>query len=115
MLIIGAGGVGTAAARTADRWGLFDRVVMADYQVGRAEAAVAGAGERFAAYQLDAGDEGAIVELVQTERIDAVLNAVDPRFVMPIFRAALAAGVNYLDMAMSLSRPHPEDPYPKPG
>jgi saccharopine dehydrogenase-like NADP-dependent oxidoreductase len=115
VLIIGAGGVGTAAARTADRWGLFDRVVVADYQVGRAEAAVAGAGERFAAYQIDAGNEDAIAELVQTERIDAVLNAVDPRFVMPIFRAALRAGVTYLDMAMSLSRPHPSEPYRMPG
>jgi saccharopine dehydrogenase (NAD+, L-lysine-forming) len=34
---------------------------------------------------------------------------------MPIFRAALAARVHYLDMAMSLSRPHPSDPYTKTG
>ena len=34
---------------------------------------------------------------------------------MPIFRAALAAGATYLDMAMSLSRPHPSDPYHEPG
>ena len=50
-----------------------------------------------------------------TQRIDAVLGATDPRFTMPIFRAALAAGVHYLDMAMSLSRPHPTDPYAKTG
>ena len=49
------------------------------------------------------------------ERFDAVLNAVDRRFVMPIFRAALDAGVTYLDMAMSLSRPHPSDPHRTPG
>src|SRR3712207_7736864 len=30
---------------------------------------------------------------------------------MPLFRASLAARVDYLDMAMSLSRPHPERPY----
>ncbi|MEP6562921.1 MAG: saccharopine dehydrogenase C-terminal domain-containing protein, partial [Nakamurella sp.] len=35
----------------------------------------------------------------------------DPRFVMPLFRAALQAGATYLDMAMSLSKPHPRDPY----
>ena len=40
-----------------------------------------------------------------------VMNAVDPRFVMPIFEGALAAGADYLDMAMSLSKPHPEQPY----
>ena len=41
-----------------------------------------------------------------------LVNAVDPRFVMPLFRGALAAGVNYLDMAMSLSHPNPTEPYP---
>ena len=40
-----------------------------------------------------------------------MLNAVDPRFVMPIFDACFEAGVTYMDMAMSLSRPHPEQPH----
>jgi saccharopine dehydrogenase-like NADP-dependent oxidoreductase len=39
------------------------------------------------------------------------MNAVDPRFVMPIFNGALAGGADYLDMAMSLSQRHPERPY----
>ena len=56
-----------------------------------------------------------MIELIRAERCDAVLNAVDPRFVMPVFRAALGAGATYLDMAMSLSRPHPEDPFHTPG
>ena len=43
------------------------------------------------------------------------MNAVDPRFVMPIFDGALAAGVDYMDMATSLSRPHPDDPFRLPG
>jgi saccharopine dehydrogenase-like NADP-dependent oxidoreductase len=43
------------------------------------------------------------------------MNAVDPRFVMPIFEGALAAGADYMDMAMSLSRPHPEEPYARTG
>jgi hypothetical protein len=30
---------------------------------------------------------------------------------MPIFLACLEAGATYLDMAMSLSQPHPERPY----
>ena len=47
--------------------------------------------------------------------MDAVLNALDPRFVMSVFDAAFAAGVTYLDMAMSLSHPHPTDPYRLPG
>ncbi len=115
VLVIGAGGVGAAVAKTAARWGLFERVVVADYDVGRAQQAVAGAGERFVAVQLDARDEGATVSLIRSERVDAVLNALDPRFVMPVFRAAFTAGVTYLDMAMSLSHPHPTDPYRLPG
>jgi saccharopine dehydrogenase-like NADP-dependent oxidoreductase len=44
-----------------------------------------------------------------------VLNAVDPRFVLPIFEGAFAAGADYLDLAMSLSRPHPTAPYARVG
>ena len=40
-----------------------------------------------------------------------MLNAVDPRFNEPIFDACLAVGVTYVDMAMTLSEPHPERPY----
>ena len=43
------------------------------------------------------------------------MNAVDPRFVMPIFDGAFASGADYLDMAMSLSHPHPEQPYEQTG
>src|SRR5207247_10377308 len=39
----------------------------------------------------------------------------DPRVNGPIFAAALEAGSTYLDMAMTLSRPHPERPYEQPG
>ena len=115
VLVVGAGGVGSAVARTVARWDLFERVVVADYDEGRARRAIAGGGDRFAAFQLDARDEQAIAELIRAERCDAVLNALDPRFVMPVFRAALAAGVTYLDMAMSLSHPHASDPYRQPG
>src|SRR3984957_8055195 len=114
-LVVGAGGGGTAVARTIARRGLFERVVVADYDEQRARRAVARGGMRFAAVKLDASDEQAIAGLLRAERCDAVLNAVDPRFVMPVFRAALTAGVTYLDMAMSLSRPHASDPYGQPG
>jgi len=44
-----------------------------------------------------------------------VLNAVDPCFNEPLFAAARAAGCDYVDMAMTLSRAHPERPYELPG
>jgi saccharopine dehydrogenase (NAD+, L-lysine forming) len=113
--VIGSGGVGSAFAKTAAAWELFERVVMADVSLERAQRAIAGLPDRFAVAELSASDSAAIVELVRSERIEAVLNAVDPRFVMPIFDACYEAGVTYLDMAMSLSKPDPTDPYHRVG
>ena len=115
VLVVGAGGVGSAFAHIAARRGNFEKVVIADYDGDRAHKAAQSAADHFSGVQLDASDESSITELLRTESCDAVLNAVDPRFVMPIYRAALAAGVTYLDMAMSLSHPHPEEPYSKTG
>ena len=114
ILVVGAGGVGSAFAHIAARRGSFEKVVIADYDRERAEKA-ASISDRFSGVKIDAGNEASIVELIKAHNCDVVLNAVDPRFVMPIFRAAFAAGVTYMDMAMSLSHPHPEDPYSKPG
>ncbi|MFJ3922198.1 saccharopine dehydrogenase family protein [Streptomyces sp. NPDC090022] len=120
VLLVGAGGVGTAITRIAARRDFFDHFVVADYDLARAEAAVAalgdGAGDgRFSARRIDASDEAAVAALLTRERCDVLLNATDPRFVMPLFEAALAAGSHYLDMAMSLSRPHPARPYAQCG
>ncbi len=115
ILVIGAGGVGSAFAHIAARRGNFEKVVIADYDRARAERAAQSAAEHFSGVKLDASDETAITELIRSEGCDTVLNAVDPRFVMPIYRACLAADVNYMDMAMSLSHPHPDQPYTKTG
>jgi len=113
VLLVGAGGVGTAFARIAARRPFADLVV-ADYDLARAQRAAA-ANDSYTAVQLDARDEAAIGSLLTEYRCDALMNATDPRFVMPLFRAALKARVNYLDMAMSLSHPHPAEPYAKTG
>ena len=113
ILLVGAGGVGTAFARIAARRP-FAELVIADYDLTRAQHAAA-AKDGYTAVQLDARDEAATAALLTEYRCDALMNATDPRFVMPLFRAALAAGVNYLDMAMSLSHPHPAEPYAKTG
>ena len=116
VLILGAGGVGSAAVRIAARRPFLERVLVADYDLDRAERAVAAAGnDRFEAARLDASDQAAIEAALAEHRIDAVLGATDPRFTMPIFRAALAQRTHYLDMAMSLSRPHPSEPYSRTG
>ncbi|GGO89973.1 saccharopine dehydrogenase family protein [Wenjunlia tyrosinilytica] len=118
ILLVGAGGVGTAITRIAARRPFFDHMVVADYDPARAEAAVAALGgdaDRFTAAQVDASDEAAVTALLAEHRCDVLLNATDPRFVLPLFTAAHAAGTHYLDMAMSLSCPHPEHPYEKTG
>lgn len=119
VLLVGAGGVGTAITRIAARREFFEAMVVADRDLARAEAAVAavsaGGDTRFTAARADASDEAAVTALLAAHRCDVLLNATDPRFVMPLFGAALAAGADYLDMAMSLSRPHPERPYEECG
>ena len=106
LLVVGAGGVGSAVAMIARRREFLESVVLADLDVGRAVAAADRTGDaRFSGAAVDASDAAAVGALLEHHRCDAVLNATDPRFVLPIFEAALAAGVTYLDMAMSLSRP----------
>ena len=111
VLVVGAGGVGSAFARIAGKRGSFSEIVIADFDREKAERAAHSATGKISGVQVDASDESSVADLIRAERCDAVLNAVDPRFVMPIFRACLAAGTTYVDMAMSLSHPHPEDPY----
>src|SRR3984957_8208630 len=113
ILLVGAGGVGTAFARIAARRPFAD-LVIADYDLARAERA-APAKDGYRAVQLDARDEAATAALLTEYRCDALMNATDPRFVMPLYRAALRAGTHYLDMAMSLSHPNPDAPYRETG
>jgi saccharopine dehydrogenase (NAD+, L-lysine-forming) len=109
ILLVGAGGVGTAFARIAARRP-FAELVIADYDLARAQRAAA-ARDGYEAVRLDARDEQATAELLTQRGCDVLMNATDPRFVMPLFRAALRAGTHYLDMAMSLSHPNPQAPY----
>ncbi len=112
ILLVGAGGVGAAFTAIAARRDFFELCVVADYDETRAKRAVAAVADgRFLAARVDASDAASVQELAREHRATHVLNAVDPRFVMPIFEGALAAGADYLDMAMSLSRPHPDEPY----
>jgi saccharopine dehydrogenase-like NADP-dependent oxidoreductase len=116
ILIVGAGGVGTSAALIAARRDFFERVVIADYDLDRAADAVARVADpRFEAARLDASDADAVAELCRAHAISHVLNVVDPRFVMPIFNGAFAAGADYMDTAMSLSRPSPTHPHSQVG
>jgi len=115
-LVIGAGGVGSAIANIASRKPFITELVIADYDLARATAVTSKIQDpRFSSVQVDASDLVALEGLIRKVNPDVVVNAVDPRFVMNIFNAAKSAGVNYIDMAMSLSIAHPTDPFNKVG
>jgi saccharopine dehydrogenase-like NADP-dependent oxidoreductase len=108
--------VGSAAAAIAVRRKFVECLVVADYDLARATAVVDRLGDpRLVAARLDATDEAAVHDTLAAHGATALLNATDPRFVMPLFRAALAGGATYLDMAMSLSAPHPGAPHERTG
>ena len=115
-LVIGAGGVGRAIANIASRRSFIESMVIADRTLARAEEAVARVKDpRFSAAMVNAAELEDIRELIRKADPDVVINAVDPRFVMPIFLACEIENTNYIDMAMSLSRKHPHYPYTETG
>jgi saccharopine dehydrogenase-like NADP-dependent oxidoreductase len=116
ILVVGAGGVGNAIAVGLARRDFFDHAVIADVALARAEATRDRVDDpRFTAAAIDASNRAAIVALAKAERVDVIVNACDPRFNMPIFDAAFEARCTYLDMAMSLSKPHPVHPHTETG
>ena len=112
VLIVGAGGVGSALTTICARRDCFEQIVVADVDSARsARAAATAHDDRVSSTRVDASDRIDVVELAATTGADVIVNACDPRFNPPIFDAAFEAGCNYLDMAMHLSAPHPTDPY----
>jgi saccharopine dehydrogenase (NAD+, L-lysine forming) len=106
VLVIGAGGVGSAFAAIAQRRSFFDRITLADRDPERARS-VAGRldDSRFGAAEVDASSAEAVVAVIREAGADVVLNATDPRFNPQIFEAAFQAHCTYLDMALTLSGP----------
>ena len=123
ILLVGAGGVGDAFAKIIARRSFFEHVIVCDYDLARAERTVAtvaathgpDVASRFTAEQINAGDPDRVAAVAKEHRATHVMNAVEPKFVPTIFAGALAAGCDYLDMAVSLSEPHPTHPYTETG
>ena len=117
VLLVGAGTVGEAIAKVAADRGWLEHMLVTDYDMDRAKYVVDSIdhGGKFEAHQIDASSAERVAHVAKDHGIDLVMNAVDPQFVMPIFNGALDAGVNYMDMATSLSKPHPDAPFSKPG
>ena len=114
ILLVGAGGVGNAIAKIAARRSFFELLVVSDYDIRRAQDAISWiaakhgptVASRFRAARVDASDPDSVAALAREHGATHVMNAVEPKFVPTVFAGALAAGADYLDMAMSLSEPH---------
>jgi saccharopine dehydrogenase-like NADP-dependent oxidoreductase len=123
ILLVGAGGVGDAIAKIAARRDFYEHIVVTDYDPARAERTVAwiegrhgrDVAARFTPDRIDASNPDDVAEVARRHGATHVMNAVEPKFVPTIFAGALAAGADYLDMAMSLSEPHPVHPFTDTG
>ncbi len=117
VLLIGVGGVGEAIAAIAKPKKWVEQIVLADYNVKRAREVQKKLrqNKRFPVEFVDASKKADIVKLAKKYKVDLIMNAVDPIFNEQIFDAAYAVGVNYMDMAMTLSKPHKTDPFNKCG
>jgi saccharopine dehydrogenase-like NADP-dependent oxidoreductase len=122
ILLVGAGGVGDAIAKIAARRDFFELMVVSDYDQSRAERTIAWieakhpkAKGRFVAAKIDASNADNVAAVAKEHGATHVMNAVEPKFVQTIFAGALAAGADYLDMAMSLSKPNPTHPHSETG
>ena len=117
VLLVGVGGVGEAIAAIAKPRKWVEQVVLTDYNKARAEEVQKKLGDpkRFPVEFIDASKQEMIEELAKKYKVDLIMNAVDPVYNEQIFDAAFNVGINYMDMAMTLSTPHLTDPFNKPG
>ena len=117
VLLVGTGGVGESIAVIAKSRPWMEKMVLSDYNLDRVKEVQAKLGdpERYPAEWIDASKQELIEALAKKYQVDLIMNACDPSFNVPIFEAAFACGCTYMDMAMTLSEPHPDDPYNTPG
>jgi saccharopine dehydrogenase (NAD+, L-lysine forming) len=117
VLLVGVGGVGEAIAAISKARPWVEQIVLSDYNLDRAKEVQAKLGDnkRFPVEKVDANQQDEIETLAKKYKVDLIMNACDPSFNKPIFEAAFKYGCTYMDMAMTLSEPHPEDPYNKCG
>ena len=117
ILLVGVGGVGEAMAMIAKPRPWVEQIVLADYNFERVKEVQAKLGDekRFPIEKVDAKYREQIEALANKYQVDLIMNACDPSFNIPIFEAAFNYGCNYMDMAMTLSEPHPTDPFNKCG
>ncbi|ORL28674.1 saccharopine dehydrogenase NADP-binding domain-containing protein [Prescottella equi] len=96
LVILSAGSIASSVARILAPTGSYDEIVIADIDLDKAIAVASELGGK--AERFDATDPASIKSVITGA--DVVFNAVGPfyRFGMPIIRAAIECGVNYIDV-----------------
>lgn len=117
VLLVGVGGVGEAIAVVAKDRPWLEQMVLADYNFARVQEVYEKLGRpaKYVMEWIDAGDKALVMEMARKYGVDLIMNAVDPVFNEQLFDAAFEVGCNYMDMAMTLSEPHPANPYQECG
>jgi len=103
VLLVGVGGVGEAIAVTASRRPWLEKMVLADYNLGRAQEVGKrlGAADKFPIEQVDAADKKQVIEIASKHNVNLLMNAVNVDFTDALFDSAYEYGCNYMDMAMT--------------
>jgi lysine 6-dehydrogenase len=104
IVLGGCGEMGSEATRDLARTSEFEEIVVADLNLEKARAlAEELGGGRVRAEKVDASDEQALSE--QLKGFDVVANCTTYHFGMKATRAAIRAGVNYLDLGGLFNTP----------
>src|SRR5262249_42709195 len=101
MIVGGCGAMGTEASRDGATTGGFQAITVADLNLDRARALAdelnaATSRGHVLATRVDASDEDALVEVMRGQ--DVVINTMTYHFGIQATRAAIRAGVSYVDL-----------------
>ena len=100
VLVLGAGAQGNVVATLLARAGDVGSIVLADYDLARAdETAASIASPRLRTTRADVTDVDGTAALMRAGGFDLVVNVAPPQFIPQAMRAALRAERNYLDLS----------------
>lgn len=102
VLLIGTGGVGEAIALVAARRPWLKQMVLADFNLARAQEVQKklGDAQKYPAEKVDARDIAGMVTLGKKYDVDLIMSAVNCNVNNFIFDAAYEVGCQYMDMAL---------------
>ena len=100
VLVLGAGAQGNVVATLLARAGDVGRIVLADFDRGRADETARSIGsDKVVTARADVTAVAETAALMRSGAFDLVVNVAPPQFIPRVMRAALQAGRNYLDLS----------------